>query len=170
MNLFRVDFLKYDDCFASGEPDILRYAKMRNALNRTTRPIFFSISNWNHDNAVTWGRFIGNSWRTYYDIEDKWESIISILDAQEGMEFYAGVGGWNDLDMLEVGNGGMSLNEYQAHFVLWAALKAPLLIGCDLEKAPDEVLNILGNEEIIGLNQDPLAIQARRVKRINFTN
>ncbi len=79
------------------------------------------------------------------------------------MEKYAGPGHWNDPDMLEVGNGGMSLNEYEAHFALWALLKAPLLIGCDLVNTKQETLDLLGNEEIIAVNQDRLGVQGARV-------
>lgn len=67
--------------------------------------------------------------------------------------------------MLEVGNGGMALNEYEAHFVLWAILKAPLLLGCDLKRIDKDIMNIIGNEEVIAVNQDPLGRQARRFKR-----
>lgn len=73
-----------------------------------------------------------NSWRTGNDIKDNWKSFIHILDNQAGLEIYSGKGGWNDPDMLEVGNGGMTYNEYLAHFTLWAVLKAPLQIGCSL--------------------------------------
>lgn len=107
------------------------------ALNKTGRPIFFSICNGAESNTIPWSQHIGNSWRTTYDIEDKWDSVLKTLDLQEGNEFYSGPGGWNDPDMLQVGNGGMKLNEYEAHFVLWCALKSPLLIGCDIEKASE---------------------------------
>lgn len=66
------------------------------------------------------------------DIKDIWESFLYNLERQVGLSKYAGPGGWNDADMLEVGNGGMSFDQYQSHFALWAAIKSPLLIGCDL--------------------------------------
>lgn len=118
---------------------------MRDALNKTGRPIFFSMCEWGIENPALWAGPVANSWRTTGDISDSWNSFISILDQQVGLERYAKPGAWNDPDMLEVGNGGMTANEYQAHFVLWAALKAPLLIGCDLSKMTAETLNILGN-------------------------
>lgn len=120
---------------------------------------------WGVENPWQWAPAISNSWRTTGDIEDKWESFIKILDQQVGLEKYAGPGHWNDPDMLEVGNGGMKTHEYQAHFALWAALKSPLLIGCDLTKVSRADRNILENEEIIAINQDPLGVQASRIIR-----
>lgn len=108
---------------------------------------------------------MGNSWRTTGDISDNWNSFINILDKQAGLENYAMPGAWNDPDMLEVGNGGMTTSEYTAHFVLWAALKSPLLIGCDLSKMTNSTLNILGNEEVIAINQDKLGKQVKRIKQ-----
>lgn len=81
------------------------------------------------------------------------------------MSKYAGPGAWNDPDMLEVGNGGMSTDQYQSHFALWALLKAPLLIGCDLNKVSSDTLKILGNSEIIAINQDELGIQGDRISK-----
>ena len=83
---------------------------------------------------------MANSWRTTGDISDHWNSFINILDKQAPLAKYAGKGGWNDPDMLEVGNGGMTFDEYYAHFALWAVLKAPLLIGCSLENISNETL------------------------------
>ena len=88
---------------------------------------------------------MANSWRTTLDISDNWNSFVKLLDQQVGLEKYAGKGGWNDPDMLEVGNGGMTFDEYYAHFSLWCLLKAPLLIGCSLENISEQTLTILGN-------------------------
>jgi alpha-galactosidase len=162
-----VDYLKYDNCYNEGESGKdIRYPAMRDALNKTGRPIFYSLCNWGEEDTATWAADVGNSWRTTGDIEDNWESFVNILDQQYGLEKYAGRGkGWNDPDMLEIGNGGMTVNEYQSHFALWALLKSPLLIGCDLQKLTPEILNILGNEHIIAVNQDSLGIQGKRVSR-----
>mgnify|MGYP000864435285 CR=1 FL=1 len=138
---------------------------MRDALNKTGRPIFFSMCEWGVENPALWAPLVANSWRTTGDITDSWTSFTSILDKQVGLDKYAKFGAWNDPDMLEVGNGKMTNDEYQAHFALWAALKAPLLIGCDLSKLTNETLTILGNEELIAVNQDKLGIQATRVKQ-----
>ena len=106
---------------------------MRDALNKTGRPIFFSMCQWGQESPWIWSRGVGNSWRTTGDISDNYNSFVSLLDKQIGLSKYAGPGGWNDPDMLEVGNGLMTHDEYQAHFALWAALKSPLLIGCNLK-------------------------------------
>lgn len=74
-------------------------------------------------------------------------------------------GGWNDLDMLEVGLGGMSDEEYVAHFSLWAALKSTLLIGADLRRLGPKALSILNNPAIVALNQDPLGRSVTRIVR-----
>ena len=100
---------------------------------------------WGVESPALWAPTVANSWRTTGDITDSWISFTSILDKQFGLEKYAKFGAWNDPDMLEVGNGKMTNDEYQSHFALWAALKAPLLIGCDLSKLTNETLTILGN-------------------------
>jgi alpha-galactosidase len=106
---------------------------MRDALNASGRHIFFSMCSWGTDNVWEWAMPVGNSWRTTGDISAKYASFIGILEKQKGLSKFSGVGGWNDPDMLEVGNGRMTHNEYQSHFVFWAALKSPLLIGCNLK-------------------------------------
>ncbi|KAG4180662.1 hypothetical protein ERO13_A10G178400v2 [Gossypium hirsutum] len=130
-----VDYLKYDNCFNLGIDPKKRYPPMRDALNATGRTIFYSICE-----CMT----------TIADINDKWAS-------------HAGPGGWNDPDMLEVGNGGMTYQEYRAHFSIWALMKAPLLIGCDVRNMTAETLEILSNKEVISVNQDSLGVQGRKV-------
>ena len=162
---WKVDYLKYDNCYNLNLSGKARYFAMHKALNESGRPIFYSMCNWGEEKSWQWAGPYANSWRTTGDIKDNWKSFTSILDKQVGLEFYAGHGGWNDPDMLEVGNGGMTFDEYTAHFALWCALKAPLLIGCSLSDISKETLSILGNEELIAINQDPLGIQASRIKR-----
>ena len=120
---------------------------MKKALNESGRHIFYSMCNWGQEKSWEWAKDYANSWRTTGDIRDTWQSMIGILDLQASNKVaqYAGPGGWNDPDMLEVGNGKMTQNEYQAHFALWCLLKAPLLIGCSLSNITDETLDILGN-------------------------
>jgi alpha-galactosidase len=108
---------------------------------------------WGFEKPHEWAGEFANSWRTTGDISDNWFSFTHILEKQVGLEKYAGPGGWNDPDMLEVGNGGMSTVEYQAHFALWSLLKAPLLIGCDITKMSEDTKRILFNEEVIAVNQ-----------------
>lgn len=160
---WHVDYLKYDNCYNDGKSPKVRYPPMSAALNKTGRPIFFSMCEWGDENPAAWAANVGNSWRTTGDISDNWSSFLSILDNQVGLESYAGPGHWNDPDMLEVGNGGMTFNEYQAHFSLWALLKAPLIIGCDVRNMDKNTLDLLGNEEIISINQDKLGVQGKRV-------
>ena len=90
---------------------------------------------------------------------------MHILDLQDGLESYAGPGHWNDPDMLEVGNEGMTITEYRAHFSLWCILAAPLMAGNDLRNMTNEVKEILTNREVIAVDQDSLGMQGRRVKR-----
>nr|POF11658.1 alpha-galactosidase 1 [Quercus suber] len=111
-----------------------------------------------------WGFKVGNSWRTTNDISDNWNSMLSIIDLNEVYADLARPGGWNDPDMLEVGNGGMKNNEYIAHFSLWAISKAPLLLGCDVRNLTKETFNIISNQEVIAVNQDSLGIQAKKVR------
>ena len=158
---FNIDYLKYDNCFAELQPFTVqeRYQRMHDALNATGHPIFFSMCEWGVEDPATWAAPIGNSWRTTGDINSSWKSILSILDANDQWHTYAGPGGWNDPDMLEVGNGKLSMEEQRSHFTLWSLVKAPLLLGCDLKDINNETLSIISNEEIIAINQDPLGIQ-----------
>jgi len=161
-----VDYLKYDNCNSGPDKPEVRYPKMRDALNATGRPIFFSMCEWGVDNPATWAAKVGNSWRTTGDISDHWDSMLKILDANDLIAEYAAPGGWNDPDMLEVGNGGMTTVEYTSHFSLWALVKSPLLIGCDVNKMTNATLNILTNKEVIAVNQDKLGVQGKRVSRV----
>jgi alpha-galactosidase len=158
-----VDYLKYDNCNTDGTPPEKRYPVMRDALNATGRPIFFSMCEWGVDNPATWAPNVGNSWRTTGDIGDNWNSMIKIFDANAPLYPYAKPGAWNDPDMLEIGNGGMSNDEEISHFSLWCAMKAPLLVGCDITKMSTQTTNILFNDEVIAINQDKLGQQARIV-------
>ena len=160
-----VDYLKYDNCFNQDKPSKERYPPMRDALNKTGRPIFYSLCQWGEEKVATWGKDVGNSWRTTGDIADNWESMIGIIDENDKWNKYAGPGGWNDPDMLEVGNGGMTTTEYKTHFGLWAISKAPLLIGCDVTQMSQDTKEILTNPEVIAVNQDPLGIQGKKIKK-----
>ena len=141
----------------------VRYPPMRDALNATGRPILFSMCEWGVQDPATWSADVGNSWRTTGDIYDAWVSLVSNLDQNDKWWNYSGPGHWNDPDMLEVGNGGMTTAEYQAHFSLWCLIKSPLLIGCDVTQMSDDTKAILMNEEIIALSQDDLGVQGHKV-------
>jgi alpha-galactosidase len=157
---WNIDYLKYDNCFATGLGNVhWRYQRMHDALNATGHPIFFSMCEWGVEDPATWAMPVGNSWRTTGDISPSWKSITQILDENDRWHQYAGVGGWNDPDMLEVGNGDLTIAEQRAHFTLWCLMKSPLLLGNDLRNIPPEVLEIITNQEVIALNQDPLGVQ-----------
>ncbi|KAF8021788.1 hypothetical protein BT93_G2043 [Corymbia citriodora subsp. variegata] len=138
---------------------------MSKALLNSGRPIFFSLCEWGQEDPATWAPSIGNSWRTTGDIEDKWESMTIIADLNDKWAEYAGPGGWNDPDMLEVGNGGMTAEEYRSHFSIWALVKAPLLIGCDIRSMDNTTFEILSNREVIAVNQDGLGVQGKKMKK-----
>lgn len=159
-----IDYLKYDNCNNDGSKPTVRYPVMTRALMKSGRPILFSLCEWGDMHPALWGYQVGNSWRTTNDIQDNWESMTYIADMNEVYAELAKPGGWNDPDMLEVGNGGMSKDEYIVHFSIWAISKAPLLIGCDVRNMTKETKEIIGNKEVIAVNQDPLGIQAKKVR------
>jgi len=119
---------------------------------------------WGVDNPATWAPQVGNSWRTTGDISSNWDSMTNNLDFNDVWASYAAPEGWNDPDMLEVGNEGLSIDEQIAHFSLWALVKAPLLIGCDLTKISNETISILSAPEVIEVSQDPLGVQGKRIQ------
>jgi len=172
-----VDYLKYDWCNHSTQDSAASYSIMRDALAKSGRPIVFSLCEWGSTKPWLWARDVGNLWRTTDDIVDKWQGsekwgglgMIQIVDLQDGLESYAGPGHWNDPDMLEVGNGGMTATEYRAHLSLWCLLAAPLMAGNDIRSMSDEIRDILTNKEVIAIDQDPLGRQGRRVKRVGDT-
>lgn len=154
-----VDYLKYDNCNNQGQDAQTRYKAMRDALAATGRPILFSICEWGQNQPWTWAQPVGNSWRTTGDISDNWSSMIGIAHQNQQLAPYSRTGAWNDPDMLEVGNGGMSDAEYRTHFSLWAEMAAPLLIGSDLRTASQATLDILTNGDVIAVDQDSLGRQ-----------
>jgi alpha-galactosidase len=176
-----VDFLKYDLCsFQSNmrkaeaeHPDdpnaaknlmIAAYRKMGDALKATGRPILYSLCQYGVDQPWKWGPELGaNMWRTTDDIDDSYGRMIAIGFSQAGLAKYAGPGHWNDPDMLEVGNGKMTEDEYKTHMSLWVLLAAPLLAGNDLTKMSEADKNILMNKDAIAIDQDSLGKQGDRL-------
>ncbi|MGW3417284.1 NPCBM/NEW2 domain-containing protein [Streptomyces phaeochromogenes] len=158
-----VDYLKYDNCNNQGVDAKQRYTTMRDALKAasetTGRPIVYSICEWGENKPWEWAADVGQLWRTTGDISDNWGSMLSIMKQNLPLSQYAGPGRWNDPDMLEVGNGGMTDTEYRTHFSMWSIMAAPLLIGSDLRSVPEETFDILGNKEVIAVDQDPLGKQ-----------
>jgi alpha-galactosidase len=174
-----VDYLKYDWCHTTTQDAKASYANIRQALEAAGRPIVLSICEWGSHLPWLWGAEVGgNLWRTTGDISDKWQSkkkwpdgsccelgVADIVDLQVGLYSFAGPGHWNDPDMLEVGNGGMTETEYRSHFSLWAILAAPLIAGNDLRDMKPEIQQILTNKEVIAVNQDTLGREGRRVHK-----
>jgi alpha-galactosidase len=172
-----VDYLKYDWCNTTTQDARAAYANMRNALDATGRSIVLSICEWGKHDPWLWGAEVGgNLWRTTDDIQDRWSGkkewspgkccsfgMLDIVDAEAAIFSYAGPGHWNDPDMLEVGNGGMTTTEYRSHFSLWALLAAPLMAGNDLRDMKPDIHDILTNKEVIAVDQDALGRQGRRV-------
>ncbi len=174
-----IDYLKYDLCSfipavmqkqaptdkaAQMRLMIAAYDKMGKALQATGRSIVFSLCQYGWDAPWEWAPALGgNLWRTTGDIDPHWDRIYAILEQQAGLEKYAGPGHWNDPDMLEVGNGKLSLAENRAHFSMWAMLASPLLAGNDLPHMTQEIKSILTNRDVIAIDQDPLGHQASRV-------
>ena len=175
-----VDFLKYDLCglrsimgIYNSQPDwnkanaVMRdaYVKMHKALLKAGRPIVYSICQYGSDSVWEWGAEVGgNLWRTTDDISDSFRSMALIGFSQAGLERYAEPGHWNDPDMLEIGNGGMSADEYRTQMSLWSILAAPLLAGNDLSKMDETTKTILMNREVIAIDQDRLGIQGSRLE------
>ena len=172
-----IDYLKYDWCSYDdiakdhSLPELKKpYLVMRDALNKVDRDIVFSLCQYGMGDVWKWGAEVGgNLWRTTGDITDTWQSLSNIGFNQVEDAKYAGPGHWNDPDMLVVGwvGWGPSLHptrltpdEQYTHISLWSLLSAPLLLGCDLQKLDDFALNLLTNDEVIALDQDPLGQQA----------
>ena len=162
-----VDYLKYDNCNNQKIDAKGRYTAMGEALRNTGRPIFYAVCEWGENKPWTWAGappVDANSWRTTGDIRDTYASMLKIFKQNVELNSYAAPGHWNDPDMLEVGNGGMSETEYRSHFTLWAMMTAPLLIGTDLRTIKRPFLDILLNKEVIAIDQDPLGVQGRRIR------
>ena len=162
-----IDYLKYDWCSAGriykSEEMQAVYQVMGDALRKTGRKIVFSLCQYGMADVWKWGPEVsGNLWRTTGDIRDSWDSMTRIGFGQDKISEYAAPGHWNDPDMLEIGNGGMTNDEYKVHMSLWSMLSAPLLAGNDLRTAAPETLAILTNGEVIRIDQDPAGHQATR--------
>jgi alpha-galactosidase len=182
-----IDYLKYDWCSAGniyGDEDMQAvYQKMGDALVKAGRPILYSLCQYGRAKVWEWGAKVGgNCWRTTGDINDSWQSLdrigfgpavpggirkpndppipgVTQFDIAPG----ATVGHWNDPDMLEVGNGHMTTDEYRTHFSWWCMLRAPLLAGNDLRDMSDDTKSILMNADVIAIDQDPAGLPVKKV-------
>ena len=167
-----VDYLKYDWCNTGKRNAEEAYATMRDALKAAGRPIVFSMCEWGTSRPWQWAQGIAHLWRSTGDIQDCWDcgkswggmGVVHIIDLQADLYPYAGPGHWNDPDMLEVGNKGLSPAESRAHFSFWALFAAPLIAGNDLRAMSPETVEILTNKEVIAVDQDLLGMQGRKVR------
>ena len=158
-----VDYAKVDWCHSDSLSAPVQYRRFREAFDNSGRDMVLSICEWGRNLPWEWAGEIGQLWRTTADIRDNWDSVLWILEANNRHHAAAGPGHWNDPDMLEVGNGGMTVEEYRSHFSLWAIMAAPLIAGNDLRVMSDEIRDILTNTEVIAVDQDPLGVQGRVV-------
>jgi alpha-galactosidase len=173
-----IDYLKYDLCGfrkkmeADAPGDKLKqnqmmraaYEKMHQAILKTGRPMVYSLCQYGFDSVWQWGPEVGgNLWRTTDDINPSFNQMALLGRGQAGLGKYAGPGHWNDPDMLEVGNGKLTLDENRTHMGMWAMLAAPLLAGNNLSKLTPEVTGVLTNKEVIAIDQDALGKQAERI-------
>lgn len=167
-----------------------QYINMGKELKRATKlyaeknnvpekPIVYSICEWGKNKPWKWGAQAGNLWRTTLDIRPMWSSILGIYEINVKLADYSGIGGWNDPDMLEVGNGNLTIEENKAHFTLWCMLSAPLILGNDIREFIDadgnvdynnKILQIVTNRELIAVDQDKKGIQCRRMKTNAITD
>lgn len=172
-----VDYLKYDWCDTEKINAESAYTTMRDALKAAGRPVVFSICEWGDNDPWKWGKDIGHLWRVTGDIINCWDcevghgswsssGIWKIVNMRKDIRKAAGPGGWNDFDMMEVGNG-MSHAEDRSHFAMWSMLASPLIMGNDLRSATKETINTLSNKEVIAVNQDKLGIQGFRFSNEN---
>lgn len=170
-----VDYVKVDWCNTSTQDARASYTLFRDAIHAAGRPMVLSICEWGLSQPWKWAGEVGHLWRTTGDIRNNWDlpdakegkvwggGVTVLLDMQTGLDRFAGPGRWNDPDMLEIGNGGLTRAEERAHFSLWAMLAAPLMAGNDLRAMTDEVRAILTNREVIAVDQDPLGRQGYKV-------
>jgi alpha-galactosidase len=165
-----IDYLKYDWCgagnlYTDAEMQPL-YQRMGDALAASGRKIVFSLCQYGRLDVWKWGPDVGgNLWRTTGDISDRWASMSRIGFNQDKLYEFARPGHWNDPDMLEIGNGGMSETEYKTHMSLWSMLAAALIAGNDVRNVPAPILAILTNKEVIAIDQDKLGHQAKRISK-----
>jgi alpha-galactosidase len=161
-----VEFLKSDNCNvpANSTDPRPRYERMSAALNKTGKPIFFALCEWGVADPATWAPNYGNSWRTTGDISDVWWAMTELADLTAQWFEHAGPGGWNDPDLLEVGNSGMTTSEHRCQMSIWALIKAPLIISTDIRNMSAATLSILANKEVVAVNQDAMGVAGRLVE------
>lgn len=165
------DYLKYDLCsgewfYADADTVKRSYYEMGAALQATGREFIYSLCEYGRFDVGSWGRDVGGQlWRTTGDITDDYPTMAKIGFDKNGNPDWAGPHGWNDPDMLEVGNGGMNADEYRTHMSLWAMSAAPLMMGHDLRETSPETLAMLTNKRVIAIDQDAKGVQGKAVRK-----
>lgn len=166
------NYLKYDNCYIpfdniTQQNMYGRYQRMSEAIAEVSAmtgqpPFELSLCEWGWQQVYLWGSHISHAWRINGDIKPWWSSIASIIDQASFSYFASNFYGHNDMDIMEVGNtgqgnpvGNLTYDEAKSHFTAWALLKSPLIIGTDLTNATNETIEILGNKDLIKVNQDP---------------
>jgi len=160
------DYLKYDNCYIPFD-DVIRegtmgkYQRMADAIAELSitsgkLPLIYSLCEWGWSQVWLWGAQMAHSWRVDGDIEANWDSLASIINSASFITQGTNFWGRNDMDILEVGNGNLTYDENKSHFTAWALMKSPLLIGTNLSAVSSEIVEILGNTEILAINQDPV--------------
>ncbi|KZW03455.1 glycoside hydrolase family 27 protein [Exidia glandulosa HHB12029] len=165
-NEWGISLLKYDNCNIpfdniTRQNEIGRYQVMQKAIADVAEesgkpPIIFSLCEWGWQQVWLWGKTIGQSWRTTGDISPQWSSLASIINFNSFITMATDFYGRNDMDMLQLGNGDLTIDEAKAHFTAWALMKSTLLIGTDMRNVSQDVVDILTNSEILAINQDPV--------------
>jgi alpha-galactosidase len=166
---WRADYVKIDWCNTEGQNPAQSYTKLRDAQRAAGRPIVFSLCSWGEGEPWKWAASVGHLWRTTGDIcapgKADWSAAMGNTAANEKLFAAAGPGHWNDPDMLITGMAGLSETQNRSFFSLWCIMAAPLMAGNDLRKMTASTIQILTNREAIAINQDPLGIQGRIVRR-----
>ncbi|KAJ6593857.1 glycoside hydrolase superfamily [Mycena capillaripes] len=160
-----VDYLKYDNCNVpgnwsdSGVPQngdwynsnsAIRYRQMTAALAAQAKPIQFNLCLWGNYDVWDWGSRVGHSWRNG---SATWSYITSIISTSAAHSA-TGFGAHGDMDMLEIGNGALTIQEQRTHFAAWIMLKSPILLGTDLSLLNSTQLAIIKNAELLAFHQD----------------
>jgi alpha-galactosidase len=169
-----IDYVKMDWCHTKGLDPKIQYPLMRDALNKTGRPIFFEMCEWGLSEPWTWAAPVANSWRTTDDHHDSWNSTATIIEQQAGLSHYSGPGAWNYMDFLMTGGegclffehkhcSGQTDIEYRTEFSFWALLNSPLIVSTDIRVLTPIMKEVLFNTEVIAVNQDPFAQQGDRI-------
>ncbi|UJR16593.1 hypothetical protein I4U23_003493 [Adineta vaga] len=170
---WKVDFVKLDCCHQDNVKDrATAFTRWSQALMSQNRSILYScdsdeliLNENNQEFPFQWAPNYCNMARIWWDISDRWESTMNIIDHVANIYYASQPGYWNDLDILTVGLDRQTLIEYTSQFSLWALISSPLIAGNDIRKMSKEVANILTNREVIAVNQDKLRRSANMIHR-----